>query len=144
VFEFHCGQLGAQSQVAGGGRYDGLAELLGGPRTPACGWAAGIERIVLALEAEEAQPWLDVFVAAAEGQRERALALATELRHAGLRAELDLGDRSLKGQMRHADRLGAANAVILEEGGTVQLRDMGSGEQREVDVTNLAEELSAR
>ncbi len=144
VFEFHCGGLGAQSQVAGGGRYDGLVELLGGPATPGCGWAAGIERILLALEGEEPPPRPDVFVAAAEGERERALALATELRHAGLRAELDLAGRGMKGQMRHADRLGVANAVILDEGGAMQLRDMRSGEQREIDVANVVEELAAR
>jgi histidyl-tRNA synthetase len=144
VFEFHCGRLGGQSQVAGGGRYDGLVELLGGPPTPGCGWAAGVERILLALEGSPSPPRPDVFVAAADGERERALALATELRHAGLRAELDLGGRGLKGQMRHADRLGAANAVILGEGGAMRLRDMRSGEQREIDVANLVRELAAR
>ena len=87
VFEFHCDRLGAQSQVAGGGRYDGLIELLGGPPTPACGWAAGVERILLALEGEQEprRAGADVFVAAADGRRERALALVIELRRAGLR-----------------------------------------------------------
>jgi histidyl-tRNA synthetase len=144
VFEFHCGRLGAQSQVAGGGRYDGLIELLGGPATPACGWAVGIERVLLALEDEETPPPPDVFLVAADEQRERALALAAELRHAGLRAELDLGGRGLKGQMRHADRLGAPNALILDESGSIQLRDMSSGEQREIEVAELVEELVAR
>jgi histidyl-tRNA synthetase len=144
VFEFHCEQLGAQSQVAGGGRYDGLVELLGGPPTPACGWAAGIERILLALQGEEESPGPDVFVVASDGQRERALALSAQLRHAGLRAELDLARRSVKGQMRHADRLGAAHAVILDEGGSVQLRDMRSGEQRDVNVADIVQELAGR
>ncbi|MGH2926062.1 MAG: histidine--tRNA ligase [Solirubrobacterales bacterium] len=144
VFEFHCGGLGAQSQVAGGGRYDGLVELVGGPPTPACGWAAGVERILLAVDAEPADVPPDVFVAANEGQRERALALVTQLRHAGLRAELDLGGRGMKGQMRHADRLEAASAVILDEDGAAQLRDMGSGEQREIEIGDLIEELSTR
>jgi histidyl-tRNA synthetase len=144
VFEYHCGQLGAQSQVAGGGRYDGLVELLGGPATPACGWAVGIERVLLAIEDELTPPPPDVLVVAADDRRERALALATELRHAGLRAELDLGGRGLKGQMRHADRLGARNAVILDEDGSTQLRDMSSGEQREIDAAELVEELVAR
>ncbi|MGH2967322.1 MAG: histidine--tRNA ligase [Solirubrobacterales bacterium] len=144
VFEYHCGQLGAQSQVAGGGRYDGLVELLGGPATPACGWAVGIERVLLAIEDELTPPPPDVLVVAADDQRERALALATELRHAGLRAELDLGGRGLKGQMRHADRLGARNALILDENGSIQLRDMSSGEQREIEVAELVEELVAR
>jgi histidyl-tRNA synthetase len=144
VFEYHSARLGAQSQVAGGGRYDGLVELLGGPATPGCGWAAGIERILLAIDSEEPAPQPDVFIAAADGERERALALATQLRHAGLRAELDLGNRGLKGQMRHADRLGAGAAVILEEGGGLKLRDMSSGEQRDVDVESLVGELAAR
>ena len=117
VFSFECERLGAQSEIGGGGRYDRLMEELDGPPFPAAGWAAGVERILLALgEEHEPQPH-DVFVAAEDGQRERALALVTELRHAGLRAELDLADRSLKGQMRHADRLGAAHAVILDTDG---------------------------
>ncbi|HEY7150586.1 MAG TPA: histidine--tRNA ligase [Solirubrobacterales bacterium] len=143
VFEFHCGRLGAQSQVAGGGRYDGLVALLGGPATPACGWAVGIERVLLAIEDEWPASAPDVFVVADDEQRERALALATELRHAGLRAELDLAGRGLKGQMRHADRLRAPNALILDDSGSMQLRDMASGEQREVEVAELIEELVA-
>src|SRR5918995_3109664 len=84
VFSFDCDRLGAQSEIGGGGRYDALVEQLGGPPTPAAG-----------------------------GQRERALALAGELRDAGLSAELDLPDRGLKGQMKQADRVGARHTVIL-------------------------------
>ena len=144
VFEFHCDRLGAQSQVAGGGRYDGLVELLGGPPTPACGWAAGIERIVLALEPAEPEPVADVFVAASDGQRERAFALVRELRQAGLHADLDLAGRAMKGQMKQADRIGARLAVILDDddGAKAQIRDMETGEQREVDVGALTEELT--
>ena len=143
VFEFHSDSLGAQSQVAGGGRYDGLVELLGGPPTPACGWAAGIERIQIAMQQDEPEPAAaDVYVAAPEGQGERAFALVNELRRAGLRSELDLGGRSMKGQMKQADRVGAGRAVILDEGGGAQLRDMASGEQRELDLSRIAEELS--
>ena len=141
VFEYHSDRLGAQSQIGGGGRYDGLVELLGGPATPAAGWAAGIERMILALDAGEAAPERDVFVAAPDGQRERALALVTELRRTGLSAELDLAGRGMKGQMKQADRTGARHAVILEDDGSAQLRDMDSGEQREVDTDRLAEEL---
>jgi histidyl-tRNA synthetase len=143
VFEMHCGALGAQSQVAGGGRYDGLVEALGGPATPACGWAAGVERILLALGQPEVSPRIDVFVAAADDQRGRAFALVQELRGAGLRAELDLAGRSLKGQMKHADRLGAGRTVILDEDGAAEVRDMGSGEQRALDLARAAEVLSA-
>jgi histidyl-tRNA synthetase len=143
VFEFTCDRLGAQSGIGGGGRYDGLVEQLGGPPTPANGWAAGVERIVFALAEDEAAAHSDVFVAAADGQRDQALALVTELRRTGLRAELDLAGRGMKGQMRQADRLGARHAVILDENGTAALRDMASGEQREVDPGRVAEEIAA-
>jgi histidyl-tRNA synthetase len=142
VFEFHSARLGAQSQVAGGGRYDELVALFGGPATPAIGWAAGVERILLAIGGDEEEPAHDVFVAADDAHREQALALVTELRRAGLRADLDLASRSMKGQMRQADRVGAAHTVILDEKGT-RLRDMRSGEQREVDAANVVEELTS-
>ena len=142
VFEFHCDRLGAQSQVAGGGRYDGLIELLGGPATPACGWAVGIERVLLALESPSEAPAADVFVAAADEQRERAFALVRELRRAGLRADLDLAERAIKGQMKQADRIGARQTVILDEDGAATLRDMESGEQRELDLERAVEELA--
>jgi histidyl-tRNA synthetase len=143
VFEFHCDRLGAQSQVAGGGRYDGLIELLGGPPTPASGWAAGVERILLALDEPAAEQGADVFVVAPDGQRERAFALVRELRRAGLRAELDLAGRAIKGQMKQADRVGARRTVILDEDGAAQVRDMGSGEQRELDLARAIEELAS-
>jgi histidyl-tRNA synthetase len=143
IFSFVCDQLGAQSEIGGGGRYDGLIEQLGGPATPAVGWAAGIERILLALDEEEAAPGRDAFVAIADaGQRQRAMALAVELRHAGLSAELDLAGRALKGQLKHANRIGARQLVILEADGTAQLRDMGTGEQRPVDPGNLVDEMT--
>jgi histidyl-tRNA synthetase len=141
VFSFTCEALGAQAEIGGGGRYDALVEQLGGPPTPAAGWAAGIERILLAIGEDDSQPSADVFVAAAESQRERALALAGELRDAGLSAELDLADRGLKGQMKQADRVGARHTVILDEDGTAKLRDMASGEQRDVDAEAIAAEL---
>jgi histidyl-tRNA synthetase len=142
VFEFHSARLGAQSQVAGGGRYDELVALFGGPATPAIGWAAGVERILLAIGSGAEEQPSDVFVAADDTHREQALALVTELRRAGLRADLDLGSRSMKGQMRQADRVGAAHTVILGEKGT-RLRDMRSGEQREVDGAKVVEELTS-
>jgi histidyl-tRNA synthetase len=142
VFELHCDRLGAQSQVGGGGRYDGLIEQLGGPPTPAIGWALGIERVALALDEPEEGPGVDVFIVADEGGRERALALATELRRAGISADLDLAGRSNKGQMKQADRSGAGRAVILE-GEVAQLRDMESGEQRTVDADQVVQELTA-
>ena len=142
VFEFESDKLGAQAALGGGGRYDGLVSELGGPEAPACGWAAGIERILLAVSDEEGGPASDVFVVAADGQRDRALALAVELRRAGIAADLDLAERSIKGQMKQANRVGAAKAVILEEDGTAQLRDMGTGEQGPVDPAKVLEEIA--
>ena len=129
---------------AAAGRYDGLVAELGGPDTAAIGWAAGIERILLALgETEETAERSDVFVAVAEPeQRQAALALANELRHAGLVANLDLAGRSLKGQLKQADRAGARHTVILEGEGRATIRDMESGDQREVDVAQLPDELA--
>jgi histidyl-tRNA synthetase len=143
IFSFVCDRLGAQSEIGGGGRYDGLIEQLGGPPTPAVGWAAGIERILLALGEEAEEPVRDALLAAAEdGQRQRALTLARELRHAGLSVEVDLAGRGLKGQLKHADRIGARRVVILEADGSAQLRDMATGEQRPVDPARLLDELA--
>jgi histidyl-tRNA synthetase len=143
IFSFVCDALGAQSEIGGGGRYDGLIEQLGGPPTPAVGWAAGIERILLALDEEGERPGRDAFVAIADdGQRRRAMALATELRHAGLSAEIDLAGRGLKGQLKHADRIGARRVLILEADGSAQMRDMASGEQRSADTANLIDEMT--
>jgi histidyl-tRNA synthetase len=142
IFSFVCDELGAQSEIGGGGRYDGLIEQLGGPATPAVGWAAGIERMLLALGEAEEPPGRDAFLAVADpGQRRRALALAGELRHAGLTAEVDLAGRGLKGQLKHADRIGARQVLILEADGSARLRDMASGDQREVDPAAVIEAI---
>ncbi len=143
VFEFESESLDAQAAtIGGGGRYDGLVEVLGGPPTPACGWAAGIDRILIALAEPEPEAVADVFVAAPDAQTGRAFALVQELRGAGLRAELDLAGRSLKGQMKQADRIGARRTVILDEQGEAEVRDMQSGEQTALDLARAAEALS--
>ncbi|HEX2096552.1 MAG TPA: histidine--tRNA ligase [Solirubrobacterales bacterium] len=143
IFSFVCPALGAQSEVGGGGRYDGLIEQLGGPPTPAVGWAAGIERIMLATGEEGAPSRRDAFLAAAdEDQRQRALALAIELRHAGLSAEVDLAGRGLKGQLKHANRIGARHVLILEADGSLQMRDMESGDQRPIAPSDVLDELA--
>ena len=142
VFAFTCDRLGAQSEIGGGGRYDGLVAELGGPPTPAVGWAAGLERIAIALEEEPAAPERDVFVAAVEpAQRVRAAALVDELRRKGLSAELDLAGRSVKGQLKQANRINARHTVILDEDGTAQLKEMTSGEQRQVATADVLDEL---
>jgi histidyl-tRNA synthetase len=131
VFEVESTELGAQSALGGGGRYDGLVELLGGPSTPGVGWAAGVERILLASEQAAEPARTRVFVAVADGgAAAAAFALARDLRSRGVATELEQAGRSLKGQLKHADRLGAERVVIVGE--SIEIKDMGSGEQHPV------------
>ena len=131
VFEVESTELGAQSALGGGGRYDGLVELLGGPRTPAVGWAAGVERILLAAAGEPEAAAPDVYIALADGAAApAAFILARDLRSRGVAADHEQAGRSLKGQLKHADRLGAARVVILGEG--IEIKDMATGEQHAV------------
>jgi histidyl-tRNA synthetase len=133
VFEFTSDALGAQSGVGGGGRYDRLVEQLGGPATPAVGWAAGIERILLAAGGDAAVVTVPtVFVALAPGaDRRTGFVLAQRLRAADVPAQMEQAGRSLKGQLKHADRLRASFVAIVGEDG-VELKDLQSGEQRPV------------
>jgi histidyl-tRNA synthetase len=140
VFEFSCDRLGAQSALGGGGRYDGLIAELGGPDTPAIGWAAGIERILLAVTEAPEKPGPAAFVISSD--TEAAFALVNELRRHRISAQLDLAGRNFKGQMKQADRTRAAFAVILEEDGTAKLRDMATGEQREIAHADLPAALA--
>jgi len=153
VFEFESAALGAQSGVGGGGRYDGLVEALGGPPAPGCGWAAGIERILLASDdaggavsgPPTSTPPVDLFVAFTDlTRRADAFGLTAEARRAGLGAQMELAGRSLKGQLKQADRVGARFVAILSVAGAA-LKDMESGEQRDVDrVAVLREVLRGR
>ena len=132
VFEFTSDALGAQSGVGGGGRYDGLVEQFGGPPTPGIGWAAGIERILLAAGREpDATSVVEVFVAVPKEER-RGDGFRLWRRLRSERSAL-MGEpgRSMKGQMKQADRVGARWTVIVEAEG-FELKDMQSGEQRPV------------
>jgi histidyl-tRNA synthetase len=129
VFEFESPRLGAQSALGGGGRYDLLVEELGGPRTPANGWAAGIERILLAAAEDEVAEDSRVYVALAKPDAAReGLRLARRLRAEGYRVEMEQAGRSLRGQLRQADRIGARSTVIVGDG--IDVKDMDSGAQR--------------
>ncbi len=129
VFEFVSPALGgAQSTLAGGGRYDLLVEQLGGPHTPAIGWAAGIERILLVAPDPEPDTTLRFFVAFATDDAIRdGFAFARRLRNEDIRVDLEQAGRSLKGQMKQADRLNARGTIIFGDG--IEVRDMDSGEQ---------------
>ena len=130
VFEFTSDALGAQSGVGGGGRYDGLADQLGFGHVPGCGWAAGVERLLLAGEHRpEVAPVCDLYVA---GTDVTAFALAAEARRAGLNVQLELAGRSRKGMLKQADRSGASYVAILGDEETI-LKDMESGEQEELE-----------
>jgi histidyl-tRNA synthetase len=138
VFEFTSNALGAQSGVGGGGRYDGLIEQIGGAPTPGMGWASGIERILLSSpERLAAPPPVDLFVAYADpALKDQAFRLAADARRAGHAARVELGGRSLKGQLKQADRAHARFVAILKEDGTA-LKDMESGEQRDVETSTV-------
>jgi histidyl-tRNA synthetase len=139
VFEFESERLGAQAALGGGGRYDRLVEELGGPPTPGVGWAAGIERILLAAPAEEERARRVYVTYAAIELKDSAFDFARRLRREGLRAELEQAGRSLKGQLRQADRIGAGAVVIFGEG--IEVKDMDSGEQRQAASADEAAEL---
>ena len=138
VFEFVSERLGAQAALGGGGRYDGLVEELGGPPTPGVGWAAGIERILLAAGAAEQDHGIDVFVA---GTGRDAFALVGQLRSSGLRAQMEQAGRSLKGQLKQADRLGARWTVIL--GDEIEVKDMETGAQQRAESVERSWEWSS-
>jgi histidyl-tRNA synthetase len=128
VFEFESPSLGAQSGVGGGGRYDLLIEQLGGQPTPGVGWAAGIERMVLASREETDADPVDVFVAVDGGDPRVAFRLVTELRGKGLKAQMEQAGRSLKGQLKQAGRL-RADAVAIVGSDAIRVRAGGSEQE---------------
>jgi histidyl-tRNA synthetase len=149
AYEFTSDALGAQSAVAGGGRYDPLVETLGGPPTPGIGFALGQERLALVLEAAgrpvpERRPVVFFVTADAEGVRE-ALRRAGELRKAGIACDLDARGGKMKAQFRQAERVGARHALVLGgnevASGRARLKDMETREETEVSLEGLAARL---
>lgn len=152
TFEFVHDGLGSQSAVGGGGRYDGLSEMIGGPALPSVGWALGVDRTVLALEAEgielDIPAATSVFAVALGAAKPVLFGLVTELRRAGVAADISYGGKGLKGAMKDANRSGARFAVVagdrdLEEG-VVQLKDMESGEQSPVALADVVATVRAK
>jgi len=145
AFEFVDEAIGAKSSICGGGRYDGLIEQLGGKPTPGIGFGAGIERLLLSLEAAGVTPKpheLDVFVALEDANdKPRVLPLVQELRRRGLSADVDYAGRSLKGQLTHARRLGAKS--IVEWGPERSTVRRPGQEDEEVSTAELTERLRA-
>lgn len=153
AFEFEYPALGAQKALGGGGRYNGLVEECGGPPTPGLGLSFGLERVLLALEKERAPLPLpapcEVFLAVATPKAKgKALQLLQSLREAGIRAEKDYLDRSLKAQLRAASRLEAKYVLILGQEelaqGVVSIREMKTGNQEEVKQEEVISYLGAK
>lgn len=152
AFEIISGGLGAQNAIGGGGRYDDLVEELGGKPTPAVGFAAGIERMIIATDQQKIE-WplkkgLDIFVAKVnEKNKVVAFRLLQKIRNTGLSADMDYSGGSLKSQMRIANKIGARYTVIIGEEelskNMVILRNMQTKEQKEVKIDNLINELSS-
>ena len=143
VFEFVSTQIGAQGTVCGGGRYDGLAEQLGGNSTPSLGFALGIERLMLLMQAqntplpEEEKP--DLYIASmGEAATVLAAKLAASLREEGISVQYDVAGRSVKAQMKFANKLGVRNTVVIGdseiESGKVTVKDMNGGESVEMEL----------
>ena len=146
AFEFITDRLGAQGTVLGGGRYDGLIENLGGPSTPAVGWAAGIERLAMLIEAPELDKPHVAVIPMGEAAEAKATGIIADLRRAGVAC--DMGYRgNMKKRMQRANASGAVWAIILGEDelarGEAALRDLRSGEQQAVPLTALIEKLTA-
>ena len=150
AFEIAYPPLGAQSAVAGGGRYDGLVEELGGSPTPAVGFATGLERVLLALEQQdllpESPPAADVFfIALGDAAAAVALPLLHELRQGGIRALMDYAGRSMKAQMKQANKSGARYAVILGDDELAQhtavVRDMAGSTQKSYSLDDMVKRL---
>ncbi len=154
TFEFLHDGLGAQSAIGGGGRYDGLSEELGGPPLPSVGWALGVDRTVLALEAEGVQApgsgrAVDVFaVPLGEAARHMLFGLVLNLRREGVNADFAYGGKGLKGAMKAADRSGARYALVAGErdlsADVVQLKDLESGEQVPVPIDQLVSTIKEK
>ena len=152
TFEFIHEDLGAQSGIGGGGRYDGLMETLGGADLSGIGFGLGVDRILLAAEAEGIlvanQFASDLFIIPlGHAAKEKALSVAQDLRQSGFKVEIAFGDRALKGAMKAADKSGSAFAIVLGEtelsSGSVELKRMKDGELSSVKISELGKALSA-
>ena len=153
TYEFDHPLLGAQSGIGGGGRYDGLSEQIGGPPLPGIGFGLGLDRTVLAMEAEQVAAatagGVQVFgVALGEEAERRIFVLVSELRRAGIATDMSFGSKRLKGAMKDADRSGARYALILGErdidGGVAQVKDLTTGDQAAVPLTEIVTTLKER
>jgi histidyl-tRNA synthetase len=146
AFEFVTDRLGAQGTVLAGGRYDGLIEALGGPHTPAVGWAAGIERLAMMIDAPERERPVAAVIPLGERAQRPAQALLAQLRTAGLATDMALRG-NMKKRLSRASEAGAAYALIIGndevDKGEVQIKDLATGEQRAMPIAQAVEVLKS-
>ena len=145
AFEFVTDRLGAQGTVLGGGRYDGLVAQMGGPQVAAVGWAAGVERLAMLLDAPPEPPRAVAVIPLGDAQEAAALDALQALRRAGVRAEMAYKG-NMKRRMERANRIGARAAIIIGDAelarGVAQVKDLAAGTQTEVALTDLAAHLA--
>ena len=149
VFEFISNDIGAKGAVCGGGRYDGLIEQCGGKKTPGVGFAVGVERLLLLLEHQGVdildEDEIDIYIASVDDKRDVVQRLANELRCNGISSSYDLSNRSLKAQMKYADKIKAKYSTVIGENETTSgicvLKNMENGNKKEVKLENLRDEL---
>ena len=150
VFEFVSTEIGAQGTVCGGGRYDGLVEEIGGNHTPALGFAMGMERLLMLMEAQgiefPAEDKCDLYIASmGENATLKASQIASDVRDNGMHAQFDIVGRSVKAQMKYANKIGAAYTVVLGdseiEAGVAKVKNMADGSETEMNIDDIAEEI---
>lgn len=152
VFEFISSNVGTQGTICGGGRYDGLVELCGGPKIPGIGFAMGIERFLMEIESQGIEipkpGGADIYIASLGDKADKfAEKLVYQLRSVGINAEKDLMSRSLRAQMKYADKLGAKYTVVVGDdeidSNKAVLRNMETGEQKDVSLDSILNRLKA-
>jgi histidyl-tRNA synthetase len=150
VFEFVSNDIGAQGTVCGGGRYDGLVEELGGAPTPACGFGLGLERLLLLMEKQNTpfpqKKSCELYIVSMnDSSLRRACELAFSLRQEGIAVQFDVVGRSLKAQMKYANKIGAAYTMVLGdseiESGCAKLKNMESGEETDVTLDSFVDDF---
>ncbi len=150
VFEFVSTEIGAQGTVCGGGRYDGLVEEIGGNHTPALGFAMGMERLLLLMQAQgiefPPEAKCDLYIASmGENATLKASQIAADVRGNGMHAQFDIVGRSVKAQMKYANKIGAAYTVVLGdseiEAGVAKVKNMADGSETEMNIDDIAEEI---
>ena len=150
MFEFVSGDIGAQSTVCGGGRYDGLVSQMGGPQVAALGFGMGIERLMLALQNQNAAfpeaKKCDIYIAPmGSAAAVKATELCTALRRDGFEAQCDVCGRGLKAQIKYADKIGALYSIVLGDNelseNKANIKNMKTGETKEVSLNNFSDQF---